>query len=208
MNPGDAIAEADRQDGEGAVAERTCIVTREVKDPTELLRFVRAPSGDIVPDLRGKLPGRGVWVTCAATKVAEAARRKLFARGFRAECQAPPDLAERTGALLRQEALACLSLANKAGLVSAGFERVADEGRKGRLAVLVEAADGAADGRRKLVGKLTEAGTSPEIVDVFESPELGLALGRSHVIHAAIAEGGLARKFLAAARRFSAYRKR
>jgi uncharacterized protein len=208
MNQGDAIAEADRQDDEGAVAERTCIVTREVKDPTELVRFVRAPSGDIVPDLRGKLPGRGVWVTCAATKVAEAARRRLFARGFRAECQAPADLAERTGVLLRQEALAYLSLANKAGLVSAGFERVAGEGRKGRLAVLVEAADGAADGRRKLVGKLKEAGTSPETVDVFESPELGLALGQSHVIHAAIAEGGLARKFLAAARRFSAYRER
>jgi uncharacterized protein len=205
---GDAIVEANRQDGEGEVAERTCIVTREVKDPGELIRFVRSPSGEIVPDLRGKLPGRGVWVTCAATKVAEAARRKLFARGFRTECQAPADLAERTGTLLRQEALACLSLANKAGLVSAGFDRVAGEARKGRLAVLVEAADGAADGRRKLVGKFKEAGTSPEIIDVFESPELGLALGQSHVIHAAIAEGGLARKFLAAARRFAAYRER
>ena len=124
MNPGEAIAEADRQDGEGEVAERTCIVTREVKDPGELIRFVRSPSGEIVPDLRGKLPGRGVWVTCAATKVADAARRKLFARGFRAECQAAADLEERTGALLRAEALACLSLANKAGLVSAGFERM------------------------------------------------------------------------------------
>src|SRR5262245_34519622 len=133
MNPGDAIAQADRQDDEGAVAERTCIVTREAKAPTELVRFVRAPSGDIVPDLRGKLPGRGVWVTCAATRVAEAARCKLFARGFRAECQAPADLAERTGALLKEEALACLSLANKAGLVSAGFERVAGEARKSRV---------------------------------------------------------------------------
>jgi predicted RNA-binding protein YlxR (DUF448 family) len=208
MSLGEAIADRNRQDGEAEVAERTCIVSREVKDPTELIRFVRSPSGEVVPDLRGKLPGRGVWVTCAASKVAEAARRKLFARSFRAECQTPADLAERIGALLRQEALAALSLANKAGLVSAGFERVAGEARKGRLAVLVEAADGAADGRRKLVGKLKEAGTSPEIIDVFESPELGLALGQSHVIHAAIAEGGLARKFLAAARRFSAYRER
>lgn len=190
------------------MAERTCIVTREVKDLAELIRFARAPSGEVVPDLRLKLPGRGVWVSCAASKVAEAARRKLFARGFRAECQVAPDLAERAAALLGQEALACLSLANKAGLVSAGFERVAEQARKGTTAVLVEAADGAADGRRKLYGKLKEAGSSPETIDVFESAELGLALGQSHVIHAGIAQGGLARKFLAAARRFSAYRER
>jgi predicted RNA-binding protein YlxR (DUF448 family) len=208
MTLGETIAGADRQEGEAELPERTCIVTREVKDPDELIRFVRAPSGEVVPDLRCKLPGRGVWVSCAASKVAEAARRKLFARGFRADCRAPADLGERTGLLLREEALACLSLANKAGLATAGFERVAELARKGRLAVLVEAADGAADGRRKLRGKLKEAGTSPEIIDVFESPELGLALGQSHVIHAAIAEGGLARKFLAAARRFAAYRER
>jgi uncharacterized protein len=207
MSRGEAIADRD-QDGEAEVAERTCIVTREVKDPVELVRFARAPSGEVVPDLRCNLPGRGVWVSCAASKVAEAARRRLFARGFRADCQAAPDLAERTAALMRQEALACLSLANKAGLVSAGFERVAAEARKGRTAVLIEAADGAQDGRRKLHGKFKEAGTSPEMIDVFESAELGLALGQSHVIHAAIAEGGLARKFLAAARRFSAYRER
>ena len=131
MSAGEAIAERDR-DSEAEVAERTCIVTREVKDPAELVRFARAPSGEVVPDLRGNLPGRGVWVSCAASKVAEAARRRLFARGFRADCEAPPDLAERTAALMRQEALACLSLANKAGLVSAGFERVAAEARKGR----------------------------------------------------------------------------
>jgi len=207
MNPGGATLKRD-QDGEAEVPERTCIVTREVKDPSELIRFARAPSGEVVPDLRGKLPGRGVWVSCALTKVAEAARRRLFARGFRADCQPPADLAERTADLLRRDALATLSLANKAGLVSAGFEKVAGEARKGRLAVLVEARDGAADGRRKLSGKLKEAGSSPEIIDVFESAELGLALGQSHVIHAAIAEGGLARKFLAAARRFSAYRER
>ena len=195
MNPVEAIAAADR-DGEAEMAERTCIVTREVKDLAELIRFARAPSGEVVPDLRLKLPGRGVWVSCAASKVAEAARRKLF------------DLAERAAALLGQEALACLSLANKAGLVSAGFERVAEQARKGLTAVLVEAADGAADGRRKLYGKLKEAGSSPETIDVFESAELGLALGQSHVIHAGIAQGGLARKFLAAARRFSAYRER
>ena len=207
MNPVEAIAAADR-DGEAEMAERTCIVTREVKDLAELIRFARAPSGEVVPDLRLKLPGRGVWVSCAASKVAEAARRKLFARGFRAECQVAPDLAERAAALLGQEALACLSLANKAGLVSAGFEWVAEQARKGLTAVLVEAADGAADGRRKLYGKLKEAGSSPETIDVFESAELGLALGQSHVIHAGIAQGGLARKFLAAARRFSAYRER
>ena len=39
------------------LADRMCIVTREVKDEAELIRFVRSPDGMVVPDLARKLPG-------------------------------------------------------------------------------------------------------------------------------------------------------
>src|SRR5262249_31884007 len=99
-------------------------------------------------------------------------------------------------------------MANKAGQVRFGFERVSEALREGQVAVLIEAAEAAADSRRKLGRKLRQTGVAPETVEVFASAELVLALGRPHVIHAAIAEGGLARKFLAAARRFEAYQAR
>ena len=63
--------------------ERMCIVTREVKDEADLLRLVRSPEGEVVPDLARKLPGRGVWVSLTRDKVADAAAKGLFARGLR-----------------------------------------------------------------------------------------------------------------------------
>ena len=93
------------------MADRMCIVTRAVKDEAELIRFVRSPEGVAVPDLARKLPGRGVWVSLARARVAEAAAKKLFSRGFQAETAIPPDLEQRVSMLLRQQALSLLSRA-------------------------------------------------------------------------------------------------
>jgi ribosomal protein L7Ae-like RNA K-turn-binding protein len=107
--------------------------------------------------------------------------------------------------LLRRAALNYLALANKAGLVVAGFEKVAAAIGKSRVAVLIEASDGAEDGRRKLFARLNRSGQQVEIVRSFESAALDLALGRPHVIHAALSGNGLTLKFVAAARRFETY---
>ncbi|MFO1088679.1 MAG: RNA-binding protein [Hyphomicrobiales bacterium] len=197
------MAELDEDSPE--VAERTCIVTREVHEPDALIRFARAPDGTVVPDVRGKLPGRGVWVGARRTLVETAAKKHLFSRGFKAEAKAPADLASQTGDLLSEAALSLLALANKAGLAVTGFEKVAERARHGRVAVLVEACDGAADGRRKIAAAAASSGGTTEVVEVFTSAQLGLAFGLPSVVHAAVAEGGLARSFLAAARRFERY---
>lgn len=188
------------------VAERTCIVTREAHDPDALIRFGRAPDGTVVPDIRCRLPGRGVWVKGERALVEQAVAKRLFARGFKAEAHAPADLAETTGVLLGEAALSLLSLANKAGLAVTGFEKVAEQARKGRVVALIEATDGAADGKRKLKSAMAGSGTEPQIVEVFDATQLGLAFGLPSVIHAAVTEGGLARNFLAAARRYERYR--
>jgi predicted RNA-binding protein YlxR (DUF448 family) len=187
------------------VAERTCIVTRTVHDADELIRFVRAPDGLVAPDIRRRLPGRGVWVKAERRLVAQAVEKRLFSRSFKAEARAPDDLADQTGTLLRDAALSLLALANKAGLAVTGFEKVAEAARKGRIAALVEASDAAPDGRRKLASAVAAAGLAPPVVEVFDAAQMGLAFGLPGVVHAAVAEGGLARSFLAAARRFERY---
>jgi uncharacterized protein len=175
--------------------ERSCIVTRAVKPTAELIRFVLSPEGVVTPDIRRALPGRGVWVTGERALIAEACKRKAFARAFRKEVVTPADLADQVGGLLRKDALQALSLANKAGAVTAGFEKVRAALGAAEVLALVEARDGSPDGRRKLgaaappemQGGVGEApGGRPAIIDCFASADLDLALGRSHVIHAAL----------------------
>lgn len=184
------------------LAERMCIVTREVMDEAELIRFVRSPSGVAVPDLARKLPGRGVWVALNRARVAEAVKKHLFSKGFSAETTAAPDLPESIGKLLRQAALAYVSLAKKAGEAVAGFDKVEETLAKGRARVLVHAVEAAADGCRKLDRM---AGPETEKIGLFHVDELDLAFGRANVIHAAVTKGGLAEKLLAAARRIEIY---
>ena len=189
-------------EADAELAERMCIVSREVMDEAALIRFVRAPSGEAVPDLARKLPGRGVWVALSRARVAEAAKKNLFSKGFSADTRAAADLPETIGQLLRKAALAYLSLAKKAGEAVAGFGKVEEMLGKGRARVLVHAAEATADGCRKL-----DRMAAPEVkkVSLFHVDELDLAFGRSNVIHAAVAKGGLAEKLLAAVRRIEIY---
>ena len=193
-------------------SERTCIVTRRRGSPETMIRFVRAPDGAVTPDIRGRLPGRGVWVGASAKLVAEAVKKRLFARGLKEKAEAAPQLAADLDRLLENDCLQMLALANKAGAVTAGFNKVEDLLTKSGVAVLVEATDGGADGKRKLrqsarrVSAERENGGVPPIVGLFTSGQLDLALGRTNVIHAALAAGGPAKGFLARCRRLAAYR--
>ena len=179
-----------------------CIVTREVMDEAALVRFVRSPEGEAVPDLARKLPGRGVWVGLSRKRVAEAARKRLFSRGFHSETRADAALPDRLGQLLRQAALGYLALARKAGDAVAGSAKVEEMLGRGRARLLIHALEAKEDGKRKLKAPPDRP---IETINLFAGAELDLAFGRSHVIHAAVAKGGLAEKLLAAARRCEAY---
>lgn len=189
-------------------SQRTCIVTRAKLPPDELMRFVLSPGGDVVPDLKRKLPGRGVWVQATAKAVAEAVRRKAFARGFKEAVQAPADLADRVDALLQKDALQSLSMANKAGLVVAGAFKVEAEIAGQTPAALIHARDGSPDGARKIAAALRRRGETAETprVELFASSQLDLALGRANVIHAALRKGAASEAFLARCRRLAQFR--
>ncbi len=190
--------------------ERTCIVTRRKGVPDEFIRFVVSPEKVVVPDLRRRLPGRGAWVTAERAVVQEAVKRKSFARAFKAQVEVPPMLADMVDGLLEKDALQALSIANKAGLVVAGAGKV--EGSVGPKvpAALVHASDGSLDGTRKLEASVRRriGGDADAIVRIrnFRSDQLDLALGRTNVIHAAVAGGTASDGFVSRARRLDRYR--
>ncbi|HVL72511.1 MAG TPA: RNA-binding protein [Beijerinckiaceae bacterium] len=190
--------------------ERTCIVTREVRPPDGMIRFVVGPDGRVVPDLRHKLPGRGAWVSATRDAVATAVKRRLFARAFKAEVKAPESLPDEIEAALRVDLRQALALANKAGAVVTGFAKVEAAIAGGGVTALVHAAEAAEDGRRKLAGalrkRLGDAISGFPIADDLTGDELDLALGRSNVIHAALVAGAGSDGFLARWRRLRFYR--
>ena len=191
--------------------ERTCIVSRTVRPAAQMIRFVLGPDSAVVPDLKRRLPGRGVWVTAEAGAVGEAVRRRLFNRAFKsAEAKASPTLAEEIEAALRLDLRQALALANKAGAVIAGFAKVESALADKPVAALIHAREAGADGRRKLAGALRkrfgEAISGIPVVEELSGDELDLALGRSNVIHAALVAGAGSEGFLARWRRLQVYR--
>ena len=190
--------------------ERTCALTREVKPAEEMIRFVIGPAGEVVPDVKRKLPGRGMWITASRASIEDAAKRNVFARGFKRDVRIARDLAAQTDQLIERAALDALAIATKAGVVISGFSRVeAAVGREDILA-LVHAADASDEGRRKLDAARRRQATekSPEIavIDAFTGTQLDLALNRPNVVHAALLAGPGSETFLTRVARLTSFR--
>lgn len=193
--------------------ERMCAVTRQVAPIDDLIRFVLSPAGEAVPDLKRKLPGRGLWVSLSRATVADAARRNVFTRSFKCEVQVSKTLADDVERLMIRGVSEALAMVAKAGQVVSGFSKV--EGAiEGRQAVaLIHATDGASDGIRKLDAKLAamrrenglESGDFP-VISVLTTDELDLALGRANVVHAALLAGPASKTFLARCQTLNRFR--
>jgi predicted RNA-binding protein YlxR (DUF448 family) len=193
-----------------AGSERLCVVTRTVKPVVDLIRFVMSPAGTVIPDIKRKLPGRGVWVTANREALAAAVARNAFARGFKGQAKAAPGLVELTDHLLERAALDALSMAHKAGLAEIGFGRVEGAMARYDIAALVHAAAAAPDGIRKIAAaakRRVGGQASLPIVDGFTSDQLDLALGRSNVVHAALLAGPASEAFLARYRGLQQFRR-
>lgn len=189
-----------------ASRERRDIVSGEVRDEARLIRFVAGPDGAVVPDLARKLPGRGLWVAADRDSVETAARKNLFARAAKAKLTAPADLADQVERLLRGRLLAGLGLARKAGDLTFGYEKVMAAVASGKAAWLVEASDGAEEGRRKLMAAARRAPSQPRLLVLFDSAELSLALGGENVIHTAFLAGRGAERWTTEVERLAGFR--
>jgi len=197
---------------ERSATMRMCAVSRQVRPIDELIRFVISPQGDVVPDLKRKLPGRGMWLTASRGVVAEAVRRHHFGKAFKRELRIPQTFPADIEALLVRSVTEVLGIAAKAGQIVAGFGKVESALREGTVEVLIHASDGAADGIRKLdtLARQNDGnrGAKPQIpvVTVLKSVELDLALTRSNVIHAALLAGPASKSFLSRSQMLVRYR--
>lgn len=172
-----------------ASRESRDLVSGEVRPRETMIRFVAGPDGWVIPDLAGRLPGRGLWVAADRSSVETAARRGLFSRAARATLRADPDLADQVERLLLRRLLEGLGLARRAGELVFGFEKVLAALSGGRAAWLIEALDGAVDGRRKILGAARKASPAPGLAGLWTGEELSLALGGENVIHSAFLAG-------------------
>lgn len=189
-----------------AAAQRRCIASGEGKGREDLVRFVVAPDGTVVPDLEGRLPGRGLWLSPDREILEKSRLGAAFARAAKGPVTVAPDLADRLETMLAARCRDLLGLARRAGQAVMGYEQVRAFLRDGagkRAGVLVAARDGAAGGR----DKLRHLAPDTPLVEVLDSAEIGAAFGAGAVVHAAVAEGRLARELIVTAHRLAGLRR-
>lgn len=185
---------------------RRCIVSGESKPPEELLRFVVGPDGTLVPDVAGKLPGRGLWLSPRRDMIDKARTRNLFARAAKSAVHVPEDLAALVERLLDSRCLELISLAKRAGQLVAGHDKVRSWLAAGKAGLLIQAVDAAEDGRGKLRALGQAAKPGLPVLELFDAEQLGRTLGRPASVHIAVAPGGFADRIVAEATRLAGVR--
>lgn len=187
----------DREDG----PERKCIATGEVHPKYGLIRFVVGPDATVYPDIMGKLPGRGIYVSADRGAFAKASKKGAFARAAKAQVKVPESLADDVEAQIARRVVDLISLARKSGEAIAGYEKVKDWLVKEEAEVLIQAVDGSGRGKSKL--------STPHYgsyIGWLTAEELGAAFGRQTVIHCALAGGGLTKRVVEEAQRLKGLR--
>ncbi|MBD3665275.1 RNA-binding protein [Sulfitobacter aestuariivivens] len=192
-------ASNDRSDG----PERKCIATGDVQPKYGLVRFVAGPEGQVVPDILGKLPGRGIYVAADRGALDLAVKKKLFSRGAKQPVGVPDGLADEVEKQLSRRVVDLISLQRKSGRAVAGYEKVKGWLQTEEAEVLIQAVDGSGRGKSKL--------STPHYghyIGWLTADELGLAFGRQTVIHAALASGGLTQRVVEEAQRLKGVRQK
>ena len=195
-----------REDRRAGDRVRQCAVTRERLELDALIRFVRGPDGTVVPDLLGKLPGRGAWVTARREILSDGLEKNVFSRAFKAPSAPMDGLLEEVERQLLKRCKGLLGMAKKGGLAVLGFDQVRAYIRKDEPGWLLEASDGAEDGRNKVHFLAKAIYEDVKVAGALSSAELGVAFGREHVIHALLEQGSLSDAFSIAYQRLIGFR--
>jgi len=182
-------------------AERKCLATGEVQPKSGLVRFVLGPDAQVYPDVMGKLPGRGVYVSSTRDALETAVKKKLFSRGFKTQAKVGEDLVVEVERQILRRLVDLISLSRKSGHAIAGYEKVKDWLYKEDAWVLIQALDGSARGKSKL-----STPYKGKFIGCLTADELGMAFGRETVIHAALASGGLSKRVVDEAQRLQGLR--
>lgn len=190
--------------------ERKCVTRNEVRDPAEMIRFVLGPENTVYPDILGKLPGRGVWVSATRDDLKTAIQKGGFKRGFKGNVNVPEDLTAQVETGLRKHSLSLIGMAKKSGKLFIGFDQVMAAARTDALGWRIEASDGA-EGSRGKIRTLSKAVAHevelklPRVIGCFHSTELGAVVGREAITHCAVPHGRIAKSLGISARRLGGF---
>ena len=195
-----------RQEQRAGGPVRQCAVTRERLAPDALIRFVRSPDGIVAPDVFGKLPGRGAWISAHRETLVTAVEKNMFVGAFKAQSKPMDNLIDEVERQLLQRCTGLLGMAKKSGVAVLGFDQVRAYIRKTEPGWLIEASDGAEDGRNKVHFLAKAIYEDVKVAGALSSAELGVAFGRQHVIHALLEQGSLSDAFSIAYRRLTGFR--
>lgn len=191
--------------------ERRCLASGETRDPSEMVRFVLSPEAVVTPDIQGKLPGRGAWVSSDRASLEQVIAKKGFQRGFKGKAVIEGDLVALTQRLLERRVLGLITMARKASQIAMGSDQVQSMAREVAIAFRIEASDGSQDGRGKIrtlakaINRELEL-PDPIVVGCFTAEQIGQALGRESIVHAAIKPGKLAKSLKLDVARLSGFR--
>ena len=191
--------------------ERLCLASGQTRDPLDMVRFVLSPDGLVTPDVAGKLPGRGTWVSADRKSLEKTIALKSFARGFKAKAKIEGDLVDLTETLLARRILGLIPMARKAGVMALGFDQVQSMAREAAIAIRIEAKDGSKDGRSK-IRTLSKAMNreqdlaDPVVIGCFLAEDIGKALGRDSIVHAALRPSKMAKTLVLEARKLAGFR--
>ena len=197
----DSDAPLDQETDRGP--HRRCVATGVVAPKEILLRFVIGPSGTLVPDLQARLPGRGLYLTASRAAIETALKKRAFSKAARGVVDVPSDLADQLETMVAGRAIELLGLARRAGQAVLGYDQVAAWLKANRGGVLLQAADAAPGGRARLAALAGER----TVVEVLRAAELAQPFGRDHVVHVAVAAGGLATRLEAELARLAGLRR-
>ncbi len=186
------------------VPMRMCAVTRNVMPISQMLRFVKAPDGSVVVDLKRNLPGRGVWVHCKRAQVEIAIKKNAFARGLKTNTKPAPQLVDEVAALLKLRAINALKMANKSGSVITGSHAIELAIGTSMLALLHEV-NAAEDGKRKLDFPFMQHNPHAVVLSCFDGDDFSLVFGASHAIHVAIMRSTAGQAFVNATHAWRSY---
>ena len=202
-----SLAVAIKDEDDEAMRQRRCIVSGDVLPDSKLIRFVVSPDGQVTPDIAAKLPGRGIWVGASKAALTTAIRKGLFAKAAKANVKIADDLVTRVEDLLVARIQSDLGMARRAGLLLMGFDTVLRALQSDAPpALLIEASDGAGDGKRKLFGASHARSLKIQTIECLTSADLSVAVGRENVIHAALKSGRLQERLSLDAERLSGFR--
>lgn len=191
--------------------ERTDIASGKVMNPARMIRLAFNHDGDMVADLSAKLPGRGAWIVARREAVEAAVKSNAFARAAKRKVNVPDGFADQIEELLSRRVLGLIGMANRAGEMESGFDKVRGVAQAGKLAFRIEALDGSEDGRSKIrvIAKAwareMELIPAP-VIGCYTSEQLGKILGREHMVHLAIRKGRVARSLRAELSRLAGFR--